>query len=220
MEEEATKIGRVVPYLLFVGAVFLVGFVFVVVNAPLLWEFIQPPSQGDIADLVRRSGTRMNALLSSNASGVVLFAGTLTCLVSGFILNMLSQVVAIVCGNVATAVARLPGIRKIIPDAALFSGVNYFDKNHAALRLWLLANPLAKLQWEWELFSFVLYWGLSTNFLVALLLTRALVGIFIPGLVALTLFACLYSLLRSRIMLQFQNECVEAMRLANAGRKH
>lgn len=199
---------------------FLVGFVFVALNAPLLWELSQFSGYVDGAALIKSYGDRLSGLVSSQASAAVYLAGILVCLVAGFLVNIPSQFVAVVCGRIATAAARLPGLRKLVPDGAFFSGANYFDKDHAALRLWLLANPAAKLQWEWELFNFMLYWGLSTNLLGAAVLTLLLTGKLSLIIVVLASASCAYSQLRSRIMIQYQNECVRAMRLAAASKRH
>lgn len=210
MEEDAARIGRVVPYLLFVSAVFLVGFVFVTMNGPLLLALLEPKQPTSLGELVQ-SYLRIIERILSSSSAIVVIAGSLACLISGFLFNMLAQSVAFACGMAGRLVMHLPGLRRLFPDARFFTGASYFRRDHPALRLWLLKNPAAKLQWEWELFNFVLYWGLATNIIVTTLIVYMLIGTLLVPLVAFSSFVSAYSILRSRIMLQYQEQCAELM---------
>ena len=212
MDEQAPTIGRVVPYLLFVGSVFMTGFVLIVVNVPIAWQFARVPRPVDAMELLRRYADFMLAFIAVAGSASAFLAFVLASLVSGFVVNMIAEGVATIVGYSVMGLARLPGIKRVVGSLRLFTYATYFEEGHAAFRLWLLANPPAKLQWEWELFNFALYWGLTTNLLIALCSTSLLLGAIVWGLLVVGLFVCAYSLLRSWILLRYQLECVESMR--------
>lgn len=211
MEDQAVSIGKIVPYMLFVGAVFLTGFVFAILNVPLLWLFRQPLYPSDGAELFRLYCEQVLTFMaaSDSASGFLVLA--LLCLATGFFVNLASEAMATVAGGMVMGLARFPGVRLIVPDARLFTYASYFADGHAKFRLWLLANPAAKLQWEWELFNFVLYWGFTTNLLAAYVMAHALTGSSVSLLLVLCVVTGAYSLLRSRVLLRYQDECVASM---------
>jgi len=144
---------------------FLVGFVFLSINVPLLMEVLGGKEYTNIHEVIA-SGIlqKLDNFGASFSPWYVFSAFTF-----GFILNPVSQIISWVLGSMLNFF-----FKNFECPQDFFTPAKYVKNHYAEFSAWLLKNKPEKLIWEWELFLYNMDWGLSTNSLVFFLLTGML----------------------------------------------
>ncbi len=136
-------------------------------------------------------------------------------LVFGFILIPVSQIISLIFGTALETVLEtasetgfLTWLINYKPE--FFTPAKYLYKEFAGFSIWIINNKSEKMMWEWELFYYNLYWGISTNALIFVVLTWCLKP-FNYWLLFLFLILIIISLFRSMVMGALHKYCIDAM---------
>jgi hypothetical protein len=194
------SITTVFTYLLLLFSYFLIGFVFLLINGPLLKDVLLGTEyfQDVIESVIQQNWDYLGARFS------LLYV--FSALVIGFVLNPVSQIISWVLGSILTLFFKHLG-----RPQDFFTPAKYVTKNYAEFSAWLLRHKPEKLIWEWELFNYNLYWGLSTNTLVFFMLTWKLLKSSNLWLLFVCLLLTSISLGRSKSMGALHQYCVDEM---------
>jgi hypothetical protein len=191
-------------YIMILFSYFLVGFVFLSINVPLLMEVLGGKEYTNLHEVI--------------ASGILLkldnFGGSFSpwwyvfvAFTFGFILNPVSQIISFVFGSMLNFF-----FKKLERPQDFFTPAQYVKNNYAEFSAWLLRHKPEKLIWEWELFLYNMDWGLSINSFVFFLLTGMLLKSWNLGLLILCLLLTSISLGRSKSMGALHQYCVDEMK--------
>ena len=198
-----TTVVSAVAHLMVLFAIALLGFFFLVANAPLLADVLRSHRYNTLGDLIRLIITRSKSSAAPlGSSHFALGMGpALLSLLLGFMVQQVS-------GSVAFAFSLLSPKR-----FRLFSARQFMGRQHGSFKTWLHDHHACKIEWDWEFFNYCVYWGLFTNVSAFVVLCFLLVprGDWEP-LVPCSVF-CLFLLFqclcRSRTMFLVHEACLE-----------
>lgn len=205
---ETATLANVVPFLMVLFAISLLGFLFLVINGPLLVDLLCSQRYPTLGDLL--------TVIIARYKSVAPCASNFSLTIGAFFLSLqVGYVVQMISGSFASVFGLLLGW--LTSDRlAVFSARQYATKHHGEFKIWLHENRASKLEWEWEFFNYCVYWGLFTNIVIFVILGFVLVihlGWW-PSVIGL--FICLFLLINC-MMRSYTMRLVHEACLAKAG---
>ncbi len=228
------QISTAFTFLMILFSVFLIGFIFNSINEPLLRDVLikmnYTNSTGNITSGVLQKG--------DNLGGSYSLQYFFSSLVFGFVLNSVSQFISWVLGTALGTMLpfffrllkhtqffftpsdylsnKYTGFLRWLIDhkPEFFTPAKYLSKEYAGFSTWLINHKPEKMIWEWELFYYNLYWGISTNALVFFVLTWFLLNSWndwLLWLLILCLILVIISIFRSTGMGALHKHCIGKM---------
>jgi diacylglycerol kinase len=159
--DDAKSITSAFPFLQLLFAFFANGFVFLSVNLPFLLEWAKGRQPGPLYNVLLVIPEFWRGNLHKDMGFGVVLLYCLVALVVGFLLHPLALLLATVLGKLVKWVTRVIGHPMDFYAPAVFFGTGYVKTAD-----WFYHNKEAKIHWEWELFNYYLYGGISLNFIV------------------------------------------------------
>ncbi|MEK7994398.1 MAG: hypothetical protein AAB403_11400 [Planctomycetota bacterium] len=199
--DDVKGLTSVFPYVMLLSAFFATGFVFLSVNLPLLLECARGRQSSDFYSVLLAIPEFWRGVLHKDVGIGVLLFYCLAALVVGFLVHPPALVLATFLGKfvswVAGVLLRRPTVR------VFYAPPVFFETRYAATARWFYRNRQAKVHYEWELFNYYLYAGISLNLIVgAGVLWKLSAASWLPGaaLVCVCLSSLAYCLARSAVV--------------------
>jgi len=176
-KEAASAAADRFPFVMVLTTTFLLGGMFLLINAPLLAITI------GLVKIAEHCEFRSAIKIAS--CGLAPFWGSVLTSGEGLSLGFLFLVLSVLAGVLITPIDRLStlifariwsigrraisGKTRSAPPVA-FTSALFSAPNFPAFLDALMRNRIAKLHWEWELFHYYVYWGVVTNAFIAIVL--------------------------------------------------
>jgi hypothetical protein len=196
-----SRLLSVLPYLALVACNLIQAVVFILLNGPLLLPLLESIGEHKYAELVESGllNTWAPHFVSSARSTLDASALLLATIAVGFALNAFAQMLALLVSGGTQWM-----VRKWLPNFELFlGGKGFLHEDYARFSAWIVRQRLEKLQWEWELFNYYLYWGVCLSLAFFCLATAWLARQLPWWLVLVTAALFVYCLFRSRSLQNF-----------------
>ncbi|MBI3810273.1 MAG: hypothetical protein HY284_07435 [Nitrospirae bacterium] len=210
------SIASAFPYVMMLSAFFLVGQLFLSINGLLIVELLDGAKYDTLGEIVVLGviGKWSQILELIPGAGILtlIFFGSI---IAGFVLNIFSQFLSSVgCWAIQLLLRACFWIDPTKTEGIdFFTGAKFMSPEYAKFTAWLLGHRAEKLQWEWEIFNYYLYWGISANALIFTILTYLLApspAFWLP-LIGFLILAT-YSLIgRSMTLANFHSFCLKKM---------
>lgn len=213
MPEDTNNINQITttfPYVMVLTSLIINGFVFLLINGPLIFELLKGNDYTNSQDVIT-TGILMKwlKLYMINPGINFLAMYLISALIVGLVVQMASQSISLIIGNTIENIYKRRSHTKFFFSVAVFKSADY-----SKFMLWLLEHKSEKWFWEWELFFYNISWGLTTNIFVLFLMTLILVksiDFWLIILAIITLVLAYYSLSRSEILGKVHSYCREKM---------
>ncbi|MBA2594972.1 MAG: hypothetical protein ACR2MC_11305 [Actinomycetota bacterium] len=193
--DDAKGMTAVFPFVMLLSAYFATGFLFLSVNLPLLLEWAKGCKPGSLYNVLSVIPGFWRGILHYDAGVSVLLLSCLVALLVGFLFHPPALVFATILGKFVSWFVRVV-LRSPAP-LRFYAPPVFYGTGYIATADWFFRNRQAKVHYEWELFNYYLYAGITLNLIVgagsfwALSAGGWLQGTFLLGVCAFSLAYCL-----------------------------
>lgn len=222
MRNEVNVTASKFPFIMILAAMLFRGFLFSILNGPLIWNLLCKNSFETLDELYK-SGTIdvLAGILKLGGGAFSVSILIITCMSIGIVLNPIENLLStlipttinLAIKTIKWAIKKLSlVIKKPLrftqkEFTLIFTQKEFMNKEYAPFLSWLMMNPTKKTHWEWELFLYQLSWSIFTIISVWSILSLILlkqppsisIGILIPYFVV-TSFFLIFALSRGYVL--------------------
>ncbi len=190
------------PFIMILAATLFRGFLFFILNGPLIWNLLRKKNFMTLSDLYS-SGVIgfFEGIFKLGGGAFSVSILIMSCMSIGMVLSPID--------NLFSTLIPIPVNRLIKkPEDSyypIFSQREFMTKEYAPFLSWLMMNPSKKAHWEWELFLYQLSWSIFTIVSVWSVLSLLSVQSYFPIRICLlylvgTLFFMVFALARGFVL--------------------